>query len=149
MSLHELSPAPGARSKSKKRLGQGIGSGTGKTAGKGNKGQKARSGGGVRPGFEGGQMPMMRRIPKKGFNNARFAKEFQIVNVESLSSRFEAGATVGFSEMYAARLVQKDNIPVKVLASGDIDKALTVQAQAFSAQAKAKIEAAGGKAEVI
>ncbi|TDY58386.1 LSU ribosomal protein L15P [Aminivibrio pyruvatiphilus] len=149
MSLHELRPAPGARSKSKKRLGQGIGSGTGKTAGKGHKGQKARSGGGVRPGFEGGQMPMMRRIPKKGFNNARFAKEFQIVNVESLSSRFEAGATVGFSEMYAARLVQKDNIPVKVLASGDIDKALTVQAQAFSAQAKAKIEAAGGKAEVI
>ena len=149
MSLHELRPAPGARSKSKKRLGQGIGSGTGKTAGKGHKGQKARSGGGVRPGFEGGQMPMMRRIPKKGFNNARFAKEFQIVNVESLASRFEAGATVGFSEMYAARLVQKDNVPVKVLASGDIDKALTVQAQAFSAQAKAKIEAAGGKAEVI
>ncbi|MBL3539496.1 50S ribosomal protein L15 [Aminivibrio sp.] len=149
MSLHELSPAPGARSKSKKRLGQGIGSGTGKTAGKGNKGQKARSGGGVRPGFEGGQMPMMRRIPKKGFNNARFAKEFQIVNVESLASRFEAGETVGFSEMYAARLVQKDNIPVKVLASGEIDKALTVRAQAFSAQAKAKIEAAGGKAEVI
>ena len=148
MSLHELRPAPGAKRKGK-RLGQGIGSGTGKTAGKGHKGQKARSGGGVRPGFEGGQMPMMRRIPKKGFNNARFAKEFQIVNVESLSSRFEAGATVGFSEMYAARLVQKDNIPVKVLASGDIDKALTVQAQAFSAQAKAKIEAAGGKAEVI
>jgi len=149
MSLHELRPAPGARSKSKKRLGQGLGSGTGKTAGKGHKGQKARSGGGVRPGFEGGQMPMMRRIPKKGFNNARFAKEFQIVNVESLVSRFEAGATVGFSEMYAARLVQKDNIPVKVLASGEIDKALTVQAQAFSARAKAKIEAAGGKAEVI
>ena len=148
MSLHELRPAPGAKRKGK-RLGQGIGSGTGKTAGKGHKGQKARSGGGVRPGFEGGQMPMMRRIPKKGFNNARFAKEFQIVNVESLSSRFEAGATVGFSEMYAARLVQKDNVPVKVLASGDIDKALTVQAQAFSAQAKAKIEAAGGKAEVI
>ena len=148
MSLHELRPAPGAKRKGK-RLGQGIGSGTGKTAGKGHKGQKARSGGGVRPGFEGGQMPMMRRIPKKGFNNARFAKEFQIVNVESLSSRFEAGATVGFSEMDAARLVQKDNIPVKVLASGDIDKALTVQAQAFSAQAKAKIEAAGGKAEVI
>ncbi len=148
MSLHELRPAPGAKRKGK-RLGQGIGSGTGKTAGKGHKGQKARSGGGVRPGFEGGQMPMMRRIPKKGFNNARFAKEFQIVNVESLSSRFEAGATVGFSEMYAARLVQKDNVPVKVLATGDIDKALTVQAQAFSAQAKAKIEAAGGKAEVI
>lgn len=92
---------------------------------------------------------MMRRIPKKGFNNARFAKEFQIVNLESLSSRFEAGATVGFAEMYAMRLVQKDNIPVKVLANGEIDKALTVQAQAFSGQARAKIEAAGGKAEVI
>jgi large subunit ribosomal protein L15 len=148
MSLHELRPAPGAKRKSK-RLGQGLGSGTGKTAGKGHKGQKARSGGGVRPGFEGGQMPMMRRIPKKGFNNARFAKEFQIVNVESLAKRFEAGTTVGFAELYAARLVQKDNVPVKILASGEIDKALTVQAQAFSAQAKAKIEAAGGKAEVI
>ena len=148
MSLHDLHPAPGSRRKGK-RLGQGLGSGTGKTAGKGHKGQKARSGGGVRPGFEGGQMPIMRRIPKKGFNNARFAKEFQIVNLESLSSRFEAGATVGFAEMYAMRLVQKDNIPVKVLANGEIDKALTVQAQAFSGQARAKIEAAGGKAEVI
>ena len=148
MSLHDLHPASGSRRKGK-RLGQGLGSGTGKTAGKGHKGQKARSGGGVRPGFEGGQMPMMRRIPKKGFNNARFAKEFQIVNLESLSSRFEAGATVGFAEMYAMRLVQKDNIPVKVLANGEIDKALTVQAQAFSGQARAKIEAAGGKAEVI
>ena len=148
MSLHELHPAPGSRRKGK-RLGQGLGSGTGKTAGKGHKGQKARSGGGVRPGFEGGQMPMMRRIPKRGFNNARFAKEYQIVNLESIAARFEAGAIVGFAEMYALRLVQKDNVPVKVLAKGDMDKALTVQAGAFSAQAKVKIEAAGGKAEVI
>lgn len=148
MSLHELHPAPGSRKKGK-RLGQGIGSGTGKTSGKGNKGHKARSGGGVRPGFEGGQMPLIRRIPKRGFNNARFAKEFQVVNVESLSARFEAGAVVSFDDLYALRLVQKDNVPVKILAAGEIDKALTVRANAFSAQAKAKIEAAGGKAEVV
>ncbi len=140
--------APPPEPREKANGSEGIGSGTGKTGGKRSQGTEARAGRSA-AGFEGGQMPMMRRIPKKGFNNARFAKEFQIVNVESLASRFEAGATVGFSEMYAARLVQKDNVPVKVLASGDIDKALTVQAQAFSAQAKAKIEAAGGKAEVI
>ncbi len=148
MSLHELRPAPGAKTKGK-RLGQGIGSGTGKTAGKGHKGQKARSGGGVRPGFEGGQMPMMRRIPKRGFNNARFAKEYQIVNVQDLASRFEAGATVSYEEMHALRLVQTDKLPVKILADGEIDKPLTVRANAFSAGAKAKIEAAGGKVEVV
>ena len=148
MSLHELRPAPGSKTKGK-RLGQGLGSGTGKTAGKGNKGQKARSGGGVRPGFEGGQMPMMRRIPKRGFNNTRFAKEYQIVNVEELASRFEAGMVVGFEEMHAVRLVQKDRLPVKVLANGEIDRPLTVRANAFSAGAKAKIEAAGGKVEVV
>lgn len=148
MNLHDLSPAPGARKKAK-RIGRGIGSGTGKTAGKGHKGQQSRSGGGVRPGFEGGQMPMIRRIPKRGFKNAKFKKEFQIVNLENLASRFEAGATVTFAEMYAARLVRKDHLPVKVLASGEIDKAITVKADAFSAGAIAKIEAAGGKAEVI
>lgn len=148
MSLHELRPAPGAKTKGK-RLGQGIGSGTGKTAGKGHKGQKARSGGGVRPGFEGGQMPMMRRIPKRGFNNARFAKEYQIVNVQDLASRFEAGATVSYEEMYALRLVQTEKLPVKILANGEIDKPLTVRANAFSAGAKSKIEAAGGKVEVV
>ncbi len=148
MSLHELRPAPGSKTKGK-RLGQGIGSGTGKTAGKGNKGQKARSGGGVRPGFEGGQMPMMRRIPKRGFNNARFAKVYQIVNVEDIASRFEAGATVGYEELHAVRLVQKDRLPIKILANGEMDKALTIRANAFSAGAKAKIEAAGGKVEVV
>ncbi len=148
MSLHELRPAPGAKTKGK-RLGQGIGSGSGKTAGKGHKGQKARSGGGVRPGFEGGQMPMMRRIPKRGFNNARFAKVYQIVNVEDIASRFESGTTVGYEELHAARLVRNDRLPIKILANGEMDKALTIRANAFSAGAKAKIEAAGGKAEVI
>ncbi|NLB82759.1 MAG: 50S ribosomal protein L15 [Synergistaceae bacterium] len=148
MSLHDLRPAHGSRGK-KKRLGQGIASGTGKTAGKGQKGQKSRSGGGVRPGFEGGQMPMIRRIPKRGFNNAKFTKIFQIVNLGSLEARFEQGATVGFEELYAHRLVNKDTIQVKILGNGDLSKALTVRADAFSAQAKAKIEAAGGKAEVI
>lgn len=148
MNLHELRPAFGSRKKPK-RLGQGIGSGTGKTAGKGHKGQKSRSGGGVRPGFEGGQMPMIRRIPKRGFNNARFAKTFQVVNLETIAAIFEANATVTFEEMYARRIVRQDNVPVKVLAKGDVDKPLIVQAQAFSAQAKSKIEAAGGKAEVI
>lgn len=148
MNLHELRPAFGSRKKPK-RLGQGIGSGTGKTSGKGNKGQKSRSGGGVRPGFEGGQMPMIRRIPKRGFNNARFAKTFQVVNLETIAASFEANATVTFEEMYARRIVRQDNVPVKVLAKGDVDKPLIVRAQAFSAQAKSKIEAAGGKAEVI
>ena len=148
MSLHELSPAPGSRQK-RKRLGQGIGSGTGKTSGKGHKGQKSRAGRKVRPGFEGGQMPLIRRIPKRGFNNARFAKEYQVVNLESLASRFESGDTVGFEQMYVARLIRKDTLPVKILAAGEIDKALTVRAHAFSAQARTKIEAAGGKAEVI
>ncbi len=147
MNLHDLRPAFGSRRKPK-RLGQGIGSGTGKTAARGSKGQKAH-GRGVRPGFEGGQMPMIRRIPKRGFNNARFAKTFQIVNLEALAACFEAGSTVSFEEMHARRLVRKDNIPVKILAGGEIDKPLTVKAQAFSAQAKSKIEAAGGRAEVI
>ncbi len=148
MSLHELSPAPGSRRK-RKRLGQGIASGTGKTSGKGHKGQKSRAGRKVRPGFEGGQMPLIRRIPKRGFNNARFAKEYQVVNLESIAAKFDSGATVGFDELYGARLIRKDTLPVKILAAGDIDKALTVKAHAFSAQARMKIEAAGGKAEVI
>ena len=94
-------------------------------------------------------MPLYRRVPKRGFNNARFAKEYQVVNLESLASRFESGDTVGFEEMYVARLIRKDTLPVKILAAGEIDKALTVRAHAFSAQARTKIEAAGGKAEVI
>mgnify|MGYP000858045242 CR=1 FL=1 len=148
MNLHDLRPVDGSRKKSK-RLGQGIGSGTGKTAGKGNKGQKARSGGGVRPGFEGGQMPISRRIPKRGFNNARFATTYEVVNIDTLSSRFEANQVVGLAELYKARLVHATDSPVKVLARGEIDKPLTVRAHVFSAQAKSKIEAAGGKAEVI
>ena len=148
MKLYELAPAAGSR-KEAFRKGRGIGSGNGKTAGKGHKGQKARSGGGVRPGFEGGQMPMMRRIPKRGFNNARFAKVYQIVNVEDIASRFESGTTVGYEELHAARLVRNDRLPIKILANGEMDKALTIRANAFSAGAKAKIEAAGGKAEVI
>lgn len=148
MNLHDLYPVPGSRRKSK-RLGQGIGSGTGKTAGKGTKGQKSRSGGGVRPGFEGGQMPLVRRIPKRGFNNFRFSTEYQVVNVESLSKVFETGQEVTANEMCAARLIHKADMPVKVLARGEISKSLVIKASAFSGEAKKKIEAAGGRAEVV
>ncbi|HOI82234.1 MAG: 50S ribosomal protein L15 [Thermovirgaceae bacterium] len=148
MGIHELRPAPGSKKKPK-RLGQGVGTGKGKTAGKGNKGQKARSGGGVRPGFEGGQMPLSRRTPKRGFSNARFKKTFQLVNVERLEELFENGSKVGIPEMIMAGLVRSGKKPVKVLGDGEVSKALTVKANAFSAQAVAKIEAAGGKTEVI
>jgi len=148
MNLHELRPAPGAK-KARKRVGQGIGSGNGKTAGKGHKGQKARAGGGVRPGFEGGQMPLSRRIPKRGFSNYRFAKNYQIVNLRDLESTFSAGAVVDFDALAKAGLVRKAGEPVKILGTGDLGKALTVKAEKFSASAAAKIEAAGGKAEVI
>ncbi len=148
MGIHELRPAPGSKKKPK-RLGQGVGSGKGKTAGKGNKGQKARSGGGVRPGFEGGQMPLSRRIPKRGFSNARFKKSFQIVNVERLGDIFEAGTEVGIPEMMMMGLISNTRTPVKILGDGEISKALTVKANAFSGQAVSKIEAAGGKTEVI
>ena len=141
--------APEGANKKKRIVGRGSSSGRGTTAGRGNKGQQSRSGGKVYVGFEGGQMPMMRRIPKRGFNNARFAKVYQIVNVEDIASRFEAGTTVGFEELHAVRLVQKDRLPIKILANGEIDKALTIRANAFSAGAKAKIEAAGGKVEVV
>lgn len=148
MNIHDLSPAPGSR-KAAKRLGQGIGSGTGKTAGKGHKGHKARAGGGVRPGFEGGQMPLVRRVPKRGFNNARFTKEYQIVNVASLSSRFEGGREVAAQDLLNAGLIRNLSQPVKLLAKGDVDKAFTVKVNAVSEGAKKKIEAAGGKVEVI
>ncbi|MDO9509022.1 MAG: 50S ribosomal protein L15 [Thermovirgaceae bacterium] len=148
MEIHELRPAPGSKKKPK-RLGQGAGSGTGKTAGKGHKGQKARSGGGVRPGFEGGQMPLSRRTPKRGFSNARFKKCFQLINIERLNDLFEAGSEVGVREMLASGLIRNMQMPVKVLGNGEITKALTVSANAFSGQAIAKIEAAGGKTEVI
>ena len=148
MNIHDLSPAPGSRKKAK-RLGQGIASGTGKTAGKGHKGHKARTGGGVRPGFEGGQMPLARRVPKRGFNNARFAREYQIVNVSSLNDKFEAGREVTAHDLLNAGLIRSASLPVKILAKGELAKALTLKVDAVSDGARAKIEAAGGKVEVI
>jgi len=148
MNLHDLYPVPGTNKKSK-RLGQGIGSGTGKTAGKGHKGQKSRSGGGVSPGFEGGQMPLVRRIPKRGFNNAKFAVNYQIVNIESLCRVFAPDQEVSINELLSSRLVHRAEMPVKILARGEMDRPLTVKANAFSESAKNKIEAAGGKAEVV
>ena len=147
MKLHELSPANGS-TKARKRIGRGAGSGQGKTAGKGHKGQKARAGRGMRPGFEGGQMPLQRRIPKRGFVNI-FRTEMAIVNVAKLEKYFEAGETVTIEALVEKGLVKKVLDGVKVLGNGDITKALTVQANAFSESAKAKIEAAGGKIEVI
>jgi len=148
MNLNNLKPAFGAKRHSK-RLGQGIGSGSGKTSSRGHKGQNSRSGGGVRPGFEGGQMPLMRRIPKRGFNNARFKVDFQLVNLDCLSSRFKAGDTVTVKDLFDMKLIKKLDKPVKILARGDISESLIVHAHAFSGQAVKKIEAAGGKAEVI
>ncbi len=146
MKLHELSPAPGSN-REVKRIGRGHGSGQGKTAGKGHKGQKARSGGGVRPGFEGGQMPLQRRVPKRGFNNI-FATRYASVNVAALN-KFEDGAVVDAAAMKAAGLIKKEYDGVKILGNGNVQKKLTVKVTAFSEAAKAKIEAAGGKAEVI
>ena len=144
MRIDTISPAEGART-SAKRLGRGIGSGLGKTSGKGHKGQWARSGGGVRPGFEGGQMPLARRVPKRGFNNA-FRKEYVIVNLSALSD-LPAGTVVDYGfvmENGLAKAVKNDS-GLKVLGNGEISRPVTVVAQKFSASAKAKIEAAGGK----
>ena len=146
MKLHELSPAVGS-TKEAKRIGRGHGSGNGKTAGKGHKGQKARSGSGMRAGFEGGQMPLQRRVPKRGFNNI-FATKFAIVNVSDLEA-FEANAVIDAQALQDKGLVKKLYDGVKILGNGDISKSLTVKASAFSESAKQKIEAAGGKAEVI
>ena len=145
MKLHELSPAPSSV-KDVKRKGRGAGSGNGKTAGKGHKGQNARSGGGVRPGFEGGQMPLQRRIPKRGFNNI-FAKKYAAINVSALE-RFEDGATVDEKAIIEAGILKKPLDGIKILGNGELTKKLTVSVAAFSASAKQKIEAAGGKAEV-
>ena len=147
MNLHELSPAEGAAKKSK-RIGRGHGSGWGKTAGKGHKGQKARSGGGVRPGFEGGQMPMQRRLPKRGFNNI-FAKTVVCVNIGSLEKKFEDGAVVDVQALKEAKLVKNAFDAVKILGNGTLTKKLEVKVNAYSASAKEKIEAVGGKAEVV
>ena len=146
MKLQDLKPAEGSTQPAY-RKGRGHGSGNGKTAGRGHKGQWARSGGGVRPGFEGGQMPLARRLPKRGFNNI-FGTENAVVNVADLE-RFEDGAVVTVADMIEAGLVKKTLDGVKVLGNGTITKKLTVQAAAFSASAKEKIEAVGGKAEVV
>ena len=146
MKLHELSPAPGSV-REVKRIGRGHGSGQGKTAGKGHKGQKARAGRGIRPGFEGGQMPLQRRVPKRGFNNI-FATEYAILNVAALNA-FEDGAVVDLEAVKKAGLVKKGCDGLKVLGNGALQKNITVKAAAFSEAAKAKIEAAGGKVEVV
>ena len=146
MKLHELSPAEGSV-KNGFRKGRGPGSGNGKTAGKGHKGQNARSGGGVRPGFEGGQLPLYRKLPKRGFNN-RFAVNYAIVNVAALN-KFEDGAVVDMDALVAAKIVRKPLDGLKVLGNGEITKKLTVKATVFSATAKEKIEAAGGKTEEV
>lgn len=146
MKLHELSPAAGSTAPNW-RKGRGPGSGNGKTAGKGHKGQNARSGGGVRPGFEGGQLPLYRKLPKRGFYN-RFATVYSIVNVEALNA-FEDGAVVDLAALVEAGIVRKEYDGLKVLGRGEITKKLTVQAKIFSASAKEKIEAAGGKVEVV
>lgn len=145
MKLHELSPVEGSK-RDVKRIGRGHGSGNGKTAGKGHKGQKARAGRGMRAGFEGGQMPLQRRVPKRGFNNI-FATEYAIVNVSALEV-FDDGAVVDTEALRAKGLVNKAMDGVKILGNGDFSKKLTVKAAAFSGSAKEKIEAAGGKAEV-
>ncbi|MFZ5645222.1 MAG: 50S ribosomal protein L15 [Bacillota bacterium] len=145
--LSDLGPNPGARKKPN-RKGQGIGSGNGKTAGRGHKGQNARSGGGVRPGFEGGQMPLQRRMPKRGFTNAPFKKYIVTVNLEVLD-RFDAGTVVTPETLLENKIIRKIGDGVKILGNGEITKALTVKAHAFSKSATEKIEASGGKAEVI
>ncbi len=146
MKLNELSPAAGS-AKAAYRKGRGAGSGNGKTAGKGHKGQNARSGGGVRPGFEGGQLPLYRKLPKRGFKN-RFAVNYSIVNVEALNI-FENGAVVDAAALKAAKLVRKELDGIKILGNGELTKQLTVKATVFSATAKEKIEAAGGKTEEV
>jgi large subunit ribosomal protein L15 len=146
MNLHELSPAPGSVSEGK-RKGRGAGSGNGKTAGRGHKGQKARSGGGVRIGFEGGQMPLTRRLPKRGFHNI-FAKPLEIVNLTALD-RFQDGAVVDAQALLDKGILSRCPYGFKVLGNGAVTRKVTVRASAFSASAKEKIEAAGGKAEVV
>ncbi len=146
MKLHELSPAIGS-AKDNYRKGRGPGSGNGKTAGKGHKGQNARSGGGVRPGFEGGQLPLYRKLPKRGFNN-KFATKYAIVNVSALEA-FDDGAVVDMSALIEKKIVRKEYDGLKVLGNGELKKKLTVKAAIFSATAKEKIEAAGGKTEEV
>jgi len=147
MKLHTLAPAEGA-TKERKRLGRGVGSGTGKTSGKGHKGQNARSGGGVRPGFEGGQLPLFRRLPKRGFSNANFKVRYAVINLSDLN-RFEDGAVVTPEILKEMGLVKKGLDGIKVLGRGTLEKKLTVKAHKFSDVAKEQIEKLGGKVEVI
>ena len=147
MKLHELSPAEGSV-KEGFRKGRGAGSGNGKTAGKGHKGQNARSGGGVRPGFEGGQLPLYRKLPKRGFNNYRFGKDYAVVNVHYLH-KFNDGDVVDAQALLAAGIINNALDGVKILGEGELTKKLTVKAAVFSASAKEKIEAVGGKTEVV
>jgi large subunit ribosomal protein L15 len=146
MKLHELSPAVGS-TKAPYRKGRGAGSGNGKTAGKGHKGQNARTGGGVRPGFEGGQLPLYRKLPKRGFKN-HFATQYAIINLSDLDV-FEAGAVIDLDTLVANGIIKKTFDGLKVLGNGEVTKAFTVKATKFSASAQEKIEAAGGKTEVI
>jgi large subunit ribosomal protein L15 len=148
MSLNNLKPAAGSKFE-RKRVGRGPGSGNGKTAGRGNKGAQSRSGYSYKRGFEGGQMPLHRRVPKRGFNNTDFRTEYEVVNLDQLEARFDAGATITLDALRAAGLVNVRNGRVKVLARGEVSKALTVQAHKFSGQAAEKLAAAGGRAEVI
>ena len=147
MDLSNLKPAAGSKHSNNFRKGRGHGSGNGKTAGKGHKGQKARSGGGTRPGFEGGQMPLQRRVPKRGFNNI-FAEEWAVINLSALEA-FEDGAVVDAAVLSEKGIVKKAGLPIKVLGNGKLTKKLTVKLNAFSASAAEKINSAGGKAEVI
>ena len=146
MKLHELSPAPGSV-KASYRKGRGPGSGNGKTAGKGHKGQNARSGGGVRPGFEGGQLPLYRKLPKRGFYN-RFATQYAVINLSTLA-KFEDGAVVDLEVLRNCGIVKTNEDKLKVLGNGELTNKITVKAAVFSASAKEKIEAAGGKCEVV
>ena len=146
MKLHELKPAEGSR-KERNRVGRGIGSGNGKTAGKGHKGQNARSGGGVRPGFEGGQTPLFQRLPKRGFTNIN-RKEYAIVNLDTLN-RFEEGTEVTPALLIETGVVSSEKSGIKILGNGTLDKKLTVKAHKFSASAKEAIENAGGQTEVV
>ncbi len=147
MKLNELRPAEGS-AKASFRVGRGPGSGNGKTAGKGHKGQNARSGGGVRPGFEGGQLPLYRKLPKRGFHN-KFATQYAIINLSTLEHKFNDGDTVNLETLLARKIIRKPYDGLKVLANGELTKKLTVQASVFSAAAKEKITAVGGQAEEV
>jgi large subunit ribosomal protein L15 len=147
MDLSNLKPAPGAK-RNRKRVGRGPGSGNGKTAGRGNKGAQSRSGYSFKRGFEGGQMPLHRRLPKRGFNNV-FRTEYAVVNLDQLEGQFDAGSTITPDTLRAAGLVHTKRLPIKVLGRGDVTKAFTVQAHKFSGKAAEKLAAVGGKAEAI